>query len=238
MASDEKLSLPSYEESVTGSTFQDQRPDGQRILDSLTTVRAQHIRATVITHIFPVIERRAERGLSQTVLALIPSNAMAIDENAIASGFSQEESSVTVMEIHGIVSEEEDINEVRLQGEINTFEFWRQKDVVQDLERVLQEKLSSSPIFSRDSKDATEPEALVNVAPMSPPPERRGFFGRRLSSKQAVQHAPAVVVKPVKSNRMDVKVDLEEVCLRTVSSFGLFETVTRPAIVVRVNANC
>ena len=89
MASDEKISLPSYEESVTGSAFQDQRPDGQRILDSLTTVRAQHIRATVNTHIFPVIERRAERGLSQTVLALIPSNAMAIDESAIASGFSQ-----------------------------------------------------------------------------------------------------------------------------------------------------
>jgi hypothetical protein len=144
------------------------------------------------------------------------------------------------MEIHGIVSEEEDINEVRLQGEINTFEFWRQKDVVQDLERVLQEKLSSSPIFSRNSKADMEPEPLVNVAPMSPPPqpERRGFFGRRSSSKQAIQQTAPVVVQPVKSNRMEVKVDLEEVCLRTVSSFGLFETVTRPAIVVRVNANC
>jgi hypothetical protein len=143
------------------------------------------------------------------------------------------------MEIHGIVSEEEDINEVRLQGDINTFEFWRQKDVVQDLERVLQEKLSSSPIFSRDSKASMEPEPLVNIAPISPPPERRGFFGRRSSSKQAVQQAAApVIVKPAKSNRVDVKVDLEEVCLRTVSSFGLFETVTRPAIVVRVNANC
>ena len=147
---------------------------------------------------------------------------------------------MTVMEIHGIVSDEEDINEIRLQGEINTFEFWRQKDVVLDLERVLQEKLSSSPIFSQDSKARLEPEPLVNVAPMSPPPqpERRGFFGRRSSSKQAIQQTASVVVQPVKSNRMEVKVDLEEVCLRTVSSFRLFETVTRPAVVVRVNANC
>jgi hypothetical protein len=144
------------------------------------------------------------------------------------------------MEVHGIVSDEEDINEIRLQGEINTFEFWRQKDVVLDLERVLQEKLSSSPIFSQDSKACLEPEPLVNVAPMSPPPqpERRGFFGRRSSTKQANQQTAPVVVQPVKSNRMEVKVDLEEVCLRTVSSFGLFETVTRPAIVVHVNANC
>lgn len=142
------------------------------------------------------------------------------------------------MEIHGIVSDEEDIDEVRLQGEINTFEFWRQKDVVQDLERVLQEKLSSSAIFSKDSKAEMEPEPAI-AAPMSPPPqpERRGFFGRR-SSKQAVQSTVSVVVPPVKSNRLDVKVDLEEVCLRTVSSFGLFETLTRPAIVVRVHANC
>lgn len=85
MASDEKVLLPSYE----GVTFQDQRPDGQRILDSLTTVRATHIQSTVNTHIYPLIEKRAERGLSQTVLALIPSNVMAVDEFAIKSGFSE-----------------------------------------------------------------------------------------------------------------------------------------------------
>lgn len=103
---------------------------------------------------------------------------------------------------------------------------------------MLQEKLSSSPIFSGDSKTGMEPEPLI-TAPMSPPsqPEKRGFFGRRSSAKQPVQVATPVV-KPVKSNRLDVKVDLEEVCLRTVSSFGLFETVTRPAVIVRVNANC
>lgn len=177
---------------------------------------------------------------------------MAVDEFAIKSGFSEgtyicdqlqtwlmlavEESSVTVMEVHGIVSDEEDINEVRLTGDMNTFEFWKQKDVVKDLERVLQEKLSSSPIFSKDSKVGMEPGSVATV-PTSPPPqsERRGFFGRRSSAKQPVQVA-APIVKPVKSSRLDVKVDLEEVCLRTVSPFGLFETVTRPAIVVRVNS--
>lgn len=145
---------------------------------------------------------------------------------------------MTVMEIHGIVSDEEDINEVRLEGHINTFEFWKQKDVVKDLERVLQERLSSSPIFGQDSKRGIEPEILV-TAPTSPPPqpERRGFFGRRSSAKQPMKVAAPLVGKPVKSSRLEVKVDLEEVCLRTVSSFGLFETVTRPAIVVRINAH-
>lgn len=86
MASDEKMPLPSYEESIT---VQDQKPDGQRIIDSLTTVRATHIQSTVNTLIYPLIEQRAERGLAQTVLALIPSNVMAVDEFAIKSGFSE-----------------------------------------------------------------------------------------------------------------------------------------------------
>ncbi|TID22382.1 hypothetical protein E2P81_ATG11485 [Venturia nashicola] len=236
MTIDEKMSLPSYEESTT---FQDQRPDGQRIIDSLSTVRATHIRSTVNTHIYPLVEQRAERGLAHTVLALIPSDVIAVDEFAIKSGFSEEESSVAVMEIHGIISDEEDINQVRLEGQINTYEFWKQKDVVNDLERVLQEKLASSPIFSKDSKVGTDPGPLV-IAPISPSPqpERRGFFGRRSSAKQPMKVAAPGVVKAVKSNRLEVKVDLEEVCLRTVSPFGLLETVTRPAIVVRVNAHC
>ncbi|QDS77981.1 hypothetical protein FKW77_002048 [Venturia effusa] len=236
MAGEEKVSLPSYEESIT---FQDHRPDGQRILDSLSTVRARHIGSTINTHIYPLIENRAERGLSRTVLALIPSNVMAVEDSAVKSGFSEEESSVTVMEIHGIVSDEDDMNEIRLQGDMNTFVFWRQKDVVQDLQRALQKKLSSSPVFSQDSKMETEPEPLF-IASTSPPaqPERRGIFERRSSAKQPMKAAAPVVAKSVESNRLDVKVDLEEVCLRTVSSFGLFETVTRPAIVIRVNANC
>lgn len=92
MASDEKLELPSYEDSVgTGSSWKDQRPDGQRILDSLTTVRAKHIRDTVIRLVYPLIEGRAKRGLSRTVLALIPSNALVVDGKGVASGFSQGE---------------------------------------------------------------------------------------------------------------------------------------------------
>lgn len=150
-----------------------------------------------------------------------------------------EETSMTVVKIHGIVFDEEDINEVQLQGEIDTFEFWRQKDVVQDLERELLEKLSSSPIFSRDAKLGMEPESLI-TAPTSPPPksERRGFFGRRSSAKQPMRIAAPVVAKAAERNPMEVKVGLEEVCMRTVSSLGLYGTVTRPAIVVRVNANC
>jgi hypothetical protein len=89
MTYDQKSNLPSYEESVTGNSFQDHRPDGQRILDQLTTVRAQQIRSTVNTQIYPVIARRAERGLSQTVLALIPSNIIAVDLSANPSGFTQ-----------------------------------------------------------------------------------------------------------------------------------------------------
>jgi len=89
MASDEKTSLPSYEESVTGNQFQDQRLDGQRIVDSFNIVRAQHIHATVNTHIYPLIKRRAECGLSKTVLTLIPLNLIGVDESAIALRFSQ-----------------------------------------------------------------------------------------------------------------------------------------------------
>jgi hypothetical protein len=256
MSHDEKLDLPSYEDSVSNNTFQDFRPHGQKIRDQLTTVRAKHVRSTVDTHIYPLIERRAERGLSQTVLALIPSNIMAVDPGGIPSGFTQgtvlgdesyqadtkqiptEESSVTAMELLGLVHEDEDIEQIRLQGEMNHFEFWRQKDVVQDLQRVLQDRLITSPVFSFDAKDG-DSEGLINAAPASPPQQKaRGFFGRK-SSKQAVQQAPpTAVAKSSSSSRIEAKVDLEEVCFRTVSSFGLYETITRPSIVVRVSVQC
>jgi hypothetical protein len=92
MANDEKLELPSYEDSVgTANSWKDQRPDGQRILDSLTTVRAKHIRDMVNRLVYPLVEGRAERGLSRTVLALIPSDAMVVEGDGVRSEFLQGE---------------------------------------------------------------------------------------------------------------------------------------------------
>jgi len=240
MSHDEKSpdqNLPSYEDSITTRPFVDNRADGQRILDQLTTARAQNIRLVVDAQIYPIIERRAERGISQTVLALIPSSILKADDND-SSEYTRETSSDTAVEVHGLVSVE-DMQQIQLQGDSNHFEFWQQKDVVYDLQRVLQERLSSSPIFSGDTKDSG---IFANPLPerTSPPTaQKTRFFGRRIS-KSAVQQTSQAsnAAQPIRSPHFEVKVGLEEVCLRTVSFMGLYATITKPAVIVRVTAKC
>ncbi|KAF2417521.1 hypothetical protein EJ08DRAFT_654499 [Tothia fuscella] len=230
--------LPSYEESVTGdSTYTDSRPGGQRLLDQLIIVRAQHIRSVVDDQITPLIERRAKLGISKTIITLIPSNIFVANRSEFTSDSKLEAATNSNVEIIGLASEEdEDIEQVHLEGDLNRFEFWRQKDVVEELQHVLEDRLSTSPVFYGKSKVAfgTTPNVTSPVLP--PPKAARGFFGRKTTKSSSSQcPAPAIAQPSTRDHLITIKVELSDMCLRTLSGFGLYETISRPALVVRVN---
>ena len=50
---------------------------------------------------------------------------------------------------------------------------------------------------------------------------------------------PEVGVKQLDQVRMVVvKARLEEICLRTVSEFGLYDTMSKQCVIIRVDARC
>jgi hypothetical protein len=204
--------LPTYDE-VTKLGYQ------------VTAARAEHTRRIGDEKICPSIRRRADDGLSKTTIILIPSNLdMAKTTDAIE-----------IVDFHG---HEEEVEQVQLEGNLNRLEFWKQPDVIKELRYVLEERLSASPI-PRDFGQKTTP-----VQEIAPPAvgtqKRKGLFDRR-PSKQAtdenIANPDPSSSSKVPSNRIDVKVALEDICIRTVSDFGLYETVTQPVVVVTVDIN-
>jgi len=57
------------------------RGQGQRLLDQLTTVRAQRVRSIVDEHVMDVVERQALRGVGKVTVALIPSDTAGLQES-------------------------------------------------------------------------------------------------------------------------------------------------------------
>lgn len=216
---------PSYDEvTKLAYAYQDDRAGGQRLIDQLTAVRAEHTRRIAEEKICPSIQSRAEHGLSKSTIVLIPSNL----------DIARTSDALEIVDFHG---QEEEIEQVQLEGNLNRLEFWRQPVVIKELQYVLEDRLSASPIL-RDFAPKETP--VQESTPLSVPSQkRRGFFDRR-SSKQAGNTTPKPDPIPVSqppASTIEVKVTLEDICLRTLTDFGLYETVTQPVVVVKVDIN-
>ncbi|KAF2268624.1 hypothetical protein CC78DRAFT_530058 [Lojkania enalia] len=245
MLTEEKGDLPAYEDLINPSRARvgpqsritrTQSPSrGQQILDQLTLVRAQHIRSIIDNHIIPIVEQQALYGIAQTIIAMIPSdvNLPAEEEK---SEFSFDTADQKKVEVIGFSSDEEP-QIVRLEGHMNRTEFWRPQIIVQELERVLKESLNASP----------------NLKPPSPrePPQhetrklpKKGFFGRMAEAmnqeeKPSPSGNPEVGIRqPDTAGQVLCKARLEEICLRTVNEFGLYETMSKQCVIIRVDARC
>jgi hypothetical protein len=240
--SEDDAYLPSYDE----SSFQ--VSSGRAVLDQLTLVRGQHLRSIVSESIYPVISQRASQGLSKTSLALIPSNLL---EGTVTSSmftpnmyFGWTLTDATEAESAsasaGFVQSEETLTEVRLVGPLNTYEFWQQQGILNDLKMLLTERLSTTPLLYSDRSLTGSQSAHSTSNLPSPSTQRtRGFslFKKKLSSERG-SSLTNTALNPKPEPEIQVDVDLEEICLRTESNFGLYETITRPAVVVRVLARC
>lgn len=130
-------------------------------------------------------------------------------------------------EVVGLWSDEE-IHEV-IEGDKNRFELWKQEKVILELHCVLEARLSTLPVLQdalRSSKN--EPVFL----------SKKSMFRKFVSAARADDLGGSLTVRhaTLGERAVHVKVTLEDVCMRTVSDFGLYETLSRPVIVVRCHA--
>lgn len=119
---------------------------------------------------------------------------------------------------------------------MNRTEFWRPQVVIEELERVLSAKLNKSPNLVAPRRSRAS-EFKIQQAP------RRNFLSRLVPSMGPEQRShsgnPEVGVRPVEGMGMVlVKARLEEISLRTVTEFGLYDTISKQCVIIRVDARC
>jgi hypothetical protein len=137
----------------------------------------------------------------------------------------------------GLVDTDEPYEEVQLSGTIDSHEFWEQEEVLDTLRVILSNELATSSEFSSPKaveRTATS-DSIQDTSPLPPRPDKapRSFslFGKRPTPTPQTQ-TPAPVKKPEPLIR--VTIGLEEACYRITSDFGLYETISRRAVIVRV----
>jgi len=234
MATREKDAFPpSYTDSLHPlPTASSSVPRGQSILDQLTLVRAQHIRTIITDYILPHITQQAALGLSQSIIALLPSDIpLPAPEEKSEFSFDTSTADAQRVELIGFSSDQSP-EIIRLEGQLNTTEFWRPQVVV-ELERRLKEELNANERLRPRSP-------IKEEAPQSQP--KRSFFSRvsgRGPEVPSPSGNPEVGVRQVDiAGQVLVNVRLEEICLRTVNEFGLYDTMSKQCVVVRVDARC
>lgn len=204
---------------------------GQHILDQLTLTRAHHIQSVIDTHIIPLVEQRASFGIAQTTIAMLPSDIPlpAVQEK---SEFSFDTDTSKAVEVIGFASEEPNI--VRLEGQMNRTEFWRVQAVIVELERVLRDSLNASPQLRSPRRERSEFEL--------PHKQKRNFLAKfvgRGEEERSPSGNPEVGVKKTdESGLVLVKARLEEISLRTLSEFGLYDTMSKQCVIIRIDARC
>jgi hypothetical protein len=253
---DEKHTLPpSYTESTSPSqshpsSFQFPStttiPLGQSLLDSLTLTRSTHIASTISTHILPLISSNAQFGIAVTTLALLPSDSSSVPPVPEKSEYSfnlDTDATDIKSEVIGFASDETP-TVVRLEGPMNRAEFWRIGAVVGELERVLRERLNESATRSAIQPGRSEYEEVATAVERQQ--GRRGIWGKLMMGSEKNKKGSASASKSPEGGTMatyevgsvHVACRLEEVCLRTVSEFGLYDTMTTQCVIVRVDAKC
>ena len=212
------------------------------LLDQVTLTRAHNIHATITTHILPLVEQQASYGIAHTTIALLPSD-IPLPPLEEKSEFSFDTpTAANGVEVIGFTSGEAP-KVVRLDGPLNRIEFWRPQTVIEELERVLRETLNRSerlrgPVGSvGDGEGGSAGDDDGGQGP------QRGFLTRLVDSMGQEQRSPganpeAGVRHWEGAGLVLVKVRLEEICLRTITEFGLYDTMSRQCVIIRVDARC
>lgn len=213
--------LPSYDE-ATLSPVNYSLP-GTDIISEIDHQRRELVSSAIERHISPVLRRQARYGISGSTTLLEPYEPPAFSHEKSSTNNAKDQK-------HGeIVSpSDDDLVIAQLEGEENSLEFWSQPSVAQELKQQLLDILSTFSDFTDSSSRARE---------ANPEPEAASSrIGWRKRAKKASESFRAVQMSPAQSSeRVRVTIDREGIVLRTVNDFGLYETVTKPAVIVRIN---
>lgn len=191
-----EYAAPSYEESVSSpppllnaqdskSSLPLPRAPQAPLPSHLTETRTQRITDILSTYIDPLLISQGASGLYKTTFLLVASNDPTLQLQTSSYSTPKEP------EVVGFPSDEI-VKIVRLKGEENNLEFWRQPPVVAELESALKSRLAVSGHRLEQAPGEYVPPSVAQASPEkeSKKPESRSFWGR---SKEK-QKADAVVV--------------------------------------------
>lgn len=194
--------LPSYSESVHSQ----QQLSPSCYPENIAAARTALVSSLLTNYIAPHMYQTALSGLSSTALILVPTNVSSLNPSDKADSQNPSETIV------GFPSAE-NVNVVRLHGQENGLEFWRQSAVTQELGQQICSHLRSSGYRVIKGSEA-------------------GFQGPRpppTADWRTIQN------ESLNHGEVSVQVATTEVCLRTENEMGLYETRTGKAVVVKVN---
>ena len=192
--------LPSYSESVRSPQ---QDSSTSYLPQNIAAARTALISSLLTTYITPHLYGSALSGLSSTTLILVPSNVSALHS---PGQIGSKDPSETIV---GFPSAE-NLTMVRLHGQENSLEFWRQFAVMQELEQQMRSHLRNSGYRVI--------EGNKNSLQSSPNADWRTAQKETLGSGE-----------------LSVQLETKDVCLRIENDMGLYETRTGKAVVVKVD---
>lgn len=212
--------LPSYSESIS-----DPQPSSATLRQNITQARCALVSSLLTTHISPHLYSNSLSGLSNTTLLLVPSNVSSLQPPSHdAKDPFHDGPTFRGESIEGFYTAE-NLTIVRLQGQENSIEFWRQPAVIRELGQQLQVKLR---------KDGHRIAGDADVARVNFPTTkaRGGLFKKKpVSTEMQVPKGEAQV-----EGEISTEVEIQDICLRIQNEMGLYKTRNGKAMVIKVDA--
>ena len=196
--------LPSYSESVRSPQQYSPSPSHHHP-PNIAAARTALITSLLTTYVTPHLFESALSGLSSSTLVLVPTNVSTLNPPPGKSG-SQGPAETVV----GFPSAENPTM-VRLQGQENSLEFWRQPTVMQELGQQVCSHLRSSGYRIKGGSEAS----LQRPSPST-------------ADWRTVQN------ETLGNGEVSIQVETTDICLRVENDMGLYETKTGKAVVVKV----
>ncbi|EGE81871.1 hypothetical protein RJZ56_001583 [Blastomyces dermatitidis] len=257
---------PAYEESLPSvvynkDTVKDIPSSSQSRLPlstQLADTRTQRVDAILTKYVEPLLLSQGASGLYKTTFVLVPSSVSSL-QDAVSNAYTTPEEP----QIVGFPSNEV-VKLIRLQGEENAMEFWRQPAVVAELDSALKAKLAASGhrLYQPSSSGEMTSEVVDAASSPAPAPEpaaktiattKKSFWGRTkdLYASKGQDLRDVVIVDrklgwrasgehdanapgKIPTGLVDVSIVWKEVCLRIVNEMGLYESKKGPALCMTV----
>ncbi|MCJ1328737.1 hypothetical protein MMC10_005414 [Thelotrema lepadinum] len=205
----------------------------------LTEVRTIRLNNTITDQILPQFQTAVTSGLSNTTLVLLPSSAEDSQQSLDAK------SSSSAPEVLGFPSTE-NVSVIRLEGEENTLEFWRQLTVARELESMLKSHLDASGHRVWVPRPTMRSPTAADKLSSTDAKQGGQFFRRKQSSSRSnVSTSPTGTgyleaswasprPEPLSPGEIRVDVQLKDIPMRIVTDMGLYETRTGKGVVVKM----
>lgn len=168
--------VPSYEESIGSSTAATWTP--ATLHQQLDDTRLTRIRNILSTYVDPLLAVQGASGIYKTIFLLVPSNVESLQQQYAPSYSSSYLPPPKEPEVVGF-SATDVVKLIRLKGEENTVEFWRQRAVMEELATNLRIrlKMSGHRVEEETVESPLQPPTTVQESP-TPAKERKagGWF--------------------------------------------------------------